>query len=100
MTTKKPYTRRSPEQWQAIINNFSTSGLTLNEYCQQHSIALSGFYAWRKRLQQQNLPETATPKLIEITPEFTAPTKQTHDSNTWQVELELGGGCILRLRTA
>ena len=41
---------RSQEQWQSIIEDQQTSGLTIIEYCQQHQLTTSSFYAVRKKI--------------------------------------------------
>lgn len=48
--------RRTPDDWQAIIEQFQTSGLKASELCRQNNITASNFYAWRKKL----LGETTT----------------------------------------
>jgi putative transposase len=41
---------RSQEQWQTIIEDQQTSGLTIIDYCQQQQLTISSFYAVRKKL--------------------------------------------------
>lgn len=41
---------RSQEQWQTIIEDQQTSGLTIIDYCQQQQLSTSNFYAIRKKL--------------------------------------------------
>mgnify|MGYP000026182462 FL=1 len=41
---------RSQEQWQVIIEDQQTSGLTIIDYCQQHQLSTTSFYAARKKL--------------------------------------------------
>jgi len=41
---------RSQEQWQTIIEDQQTSGLTIIDYCQQQQLTTSSFYAVRKKL--------------------------------------------------
>ena len=40
---------RSQEQWQTIIEDQQTSGLTIIDYCQQQQLSTSSFYAVRKK---------------------------------------------------
>jgi len=37
-------------QWQTLIQNQQTSGLTISNYCQQHQLPTSSFYAFKKKL--------------------------------------------------
>ncbi|MEH6386004.1 MAG: IS66 family insertion sequence element accessory protein TnpB [Colwellia sp.] len=41
---------RSPEQWQTLIDDQQTSGLTIIAYCQQQQLSTSSFYAIKKKL--------------------------------------------------
>jgi hypothetical protein len=41
---------RSQEQWQTIIDDQQTSGLTIIDYCQQQKLSTSSFYAVKKKL--------------------------------------------------
>ena len=41
---------RTEAQWQALIQNQQTSGLTISDYCQQHHLPTSSFYAFKKKL--------------------------------------------------
>lgn len=41
---------RNETQWQTLIQNQQTSGLTISNYCQQHQLPTSSFYAFKKKL--------------------------------------------------
>ena len=41
---------RSQEQWQSIIKDQQSSSLTIIDYCRQHKLSLTSFYAHRKKL--------------------------------------------------
>ena len=41
---------RNETQWQTLIQNQQTSGLTISDYCQQHHLPTSSFYAFKKKL--------------------------------------------------
>lgn len=100
-TTSRKYTRRSEAQWRELINHFEQSDLTLEAYCQHHKIAPSGFYTWRKRFECETEQDTFSETLIDITPQLNAKAPSTQlESTSWQVELELGPGCVLRIKTA
>ena len=42
---------RNQEQWQVIIEKQQTSGLTIIDYCREHQLSTSSFYAVRKKLE-------------------------------------------------
>lgn len=100
-TTSRKYTRRSEAQWRGLITNVEYSDLTLEAYCQHHKIAPSGFYSWRKRFECEVRKDANVESLIDITPQLCTQASSTPLKNTsWQVELELGHGCILRIKTS
>jgi putative transposase len=41
---------RSQTQWQTIIKDHQSSGLTVIEYCQKQQLSTSSFYAVKKKL--------------------------------------------------
>lgn len=93
------YTRRSEAQWRELIANYDQSHLTLEAYCQQHQIAPSGFYTWRKRLKRNETQDNNIDRLIDITPQLSMPTTTSElGTDGWQVELEFGQGWLLRIK--
>lgn len=55
------YIRRSPAQWQAIIQDWQASGKAVTSYCREHQLPSSSFYAWKRRL-----PDTE-PQFVDVT---------------------------------
>lgn len=88
---------RTQEQWRALLEEFNTSGLTRAAFCKKHRIATSSLYRW-----QQLFEHVSDADFIDVT-EPLANAPQSHPDpvrdNDWQVELELGDGIVLRLRT-
>ncbi|MCP4936691.1 MAG: hypothetical protein GY927_21435 [bacterium] len=82
----KRKTRRTKAEWQALIEKFEQSGLDAEQFCQQVRIPSHRFHWWQARLSKQG----STAPFIELSPPQAAP--------LWDVELELGGAVILRLR--
>ena len=90
-------TRRTPDDWQHIIEQYKASGLKASEFCRQNNITLSNFYVWRRKLMShptepdecENQSHTEDSWQL-ITP----PTAQTQ----WDIELSLPGGITLRMR--
>ena len=94
----KARTQRTRSQWKSLVDEFNTSGLTRTAFCKNNHIATSCLYRWQKVLTGQ--PTAA--EFIDITEPLarTAPTLAVPDSDgQWQVELELGAGMVLRVRT-
>ncbi len=89
---------RTREQWKALLEEFNTCGLTKSAFCKKHQIATSSLYRW----QQLFGDPAGDTDFIDVTEPLTnAPTSHPAPvrGNDWQVELELGGGMVLRLRT-
>lgn len=53
-------------EWQTLVTRQQSSGLTIVDFCQEHKIATSSFYKFRKRLQHQEC-EPAFIKVSEPT---------------------------------
>lgn len=92
---------RTQSQWKALLNEFSDSGLTRSAFCKKHRIATSTFYRWQQSFMGR--PDGAT-DFIDVTQPLSntavpAPALVSAHDNDWQVELELGAGIVLRLRT-
>ena len=88
---------RTQEQWKALLDEYNTSGLTRAAFCKKHRIATSSLYRW-----QQLFEHASNADFIDVT-EPLANAPKPHPvpvrDNDWQVELELGAGIVLRLRT-
>ena len=97
----KPRTRvmRTQRQWEALLNEFNGSGLTRSAFCKKQRIAASSLYRWQQLFAEQSGGTTdfidVTQPLSSTAPPVPAPVR----GSDWQVELELGAGIVLRLRT-
>lgn len=94
----QPRVKRSRTQWTSLVEEFNTSGLTKTAFCKRHGIATSCFYRWQKIVAE----DSAGAGFVDITEPVAraAATRSIADvSSHWQVELELGAGVILRMRT-
>ena len=89
---------RSAKQWQILIDQFETSGLSPRAFCQQAGISHGTFSRWRRRLTiVDEQPPRAIPKadlFVELSAEATPPVA----TPAWDVELQLGRDVFLRLR--
>ena len=95
--------RRTPEQWQAIIDQWQSSGISAPKFCAAHNITYSNFCQWRNRLKSNtelnhdhHVPATPVSNsnlgFIDIT------SLQSHDTiSPWRIVLKLGDGMELVL---
>jgi putative transposase len=80
--------RRSPQQWQTIVDRQAASDLSARAFCDTHQFSYPVFCKWRKRLAS-----TDQVPLIDLSTLVDAP-----QVAQWDIELDLGQGMALRLR--
>lgn len=102
MSASNQKTRRSAAQWQQIFKQFEFSGLSQQAFCEHQGIALSTFCKWRQQLFGESI--SPAPSLDRNEALFTPLSIEDcvpAQANTasWDIELQLGGGCILRIRS-
>ena len=79
--------KRSAEDWRRLVRDFEASGETLKAWCAGRGFSPKTLSNWRSRLRGDGapafvaVPESAPPPALEV-------------------ELDLGGGAVLRLRRA
>ena len=82
-----------------MLDDFYRSGLTKVAFCKQHGIAISSLNRWQRILADQ--PGGAD--FIDVTEPLSiapaTPSPVCESDKAWQVELALGAGVVLRLRT-
>jgi putative transposase len=87
-------TNKTPKQWQQLIESQKRSGLSIAQYCQQHSLSASAFYTWRKRLSISNevsVTDDGTDDWLAI--DFS----QEPTNTAWNIELLLPNGVVLKM---
>ena len=75
---------RSEAEWRSIMADFERSGMTQREFCEAGGLSLKTFQNWRGRLGAS----ACAGSFVELPP----------PDGGWDVELDLGGGVVLRLR--
>ncbi len=95
MSTGQRRPRKTKKQWEAILADFQHCHLSSKAYCRDKDLAYGTFAKWQQRLAKPCTPKQASP-LVELIP----PTQAIQsEADSWQVELALGNGMILRLRS-
>ncbi|MGB7755496.1 MAG: transposase [Salinisphaera sp.] len=84
--------RRSPEQWQRLIDQQADSGQSQAAFCAAHGLSQTTFQHWKRRLKS-----SASPVEALFTPLTDTSVPNEPDSG-WTIELDLGDGVCLRLR--
>ena len=57
--------RRTPAQWQRLMDQYEQSGQSQEHFCRVRGIALATFAAWRRKLKATSLA-TAAPAFVEV----------------------------------
>ena len=55
------------QTWAMLIQECNNSGLTKQEFCQQHGISEKSYYYWLRKFRSQ-MAETAVPQLVQLDP--------------------------------
>ena len=86
--------RRSPDQWRALIAEQKEGNLRQAAFCAQHGVSVASFQYWKRRVAEVTSPSDAPAPWVELS----RAVSDSHVSGGWELELELGDGVILRLK--
>lgn len=92
--------RRSAAQWNKLIAEQATSGLSAPAFCKRNDLSYASFTQWRRRLgssKPAQASEPSSPPKVDRFIELTTPLTPTESSERWLIELELGAGVRLRI---
>jgi hypothetical protein len=88
--------RRTPEQWQALVDQWQSSGQPASRFCDAQAIGYASFCSWRKRLaDDQASPTTAADQEVSFI-DLSA-LSSSGEGRAWNIVLSLGNGVELRL---
>jgi hypothetical protein len=89
--------RRSPEQWQELIDEQARSGLSQADFCEREQLALSTFTNWKRRLSGR-IGSTGSDEQASAPSPWIELGAVAGSTPGWDIELDLGDGICLRLR--
>ena len=100
MATSNRRARRSPAQWQGLIERAAHSPLSIGAFCGSEGISTASFYSWRRRLGAVALGAAVAETTAEDGAflELGVLGSGAAGPAPWDIELELGAGLVLRLR--
>jgi len=93
---------RNAAEWSEIFDHFDKSRLSREKFCEREHIHAASFARWHRKLRSPRRPsevssaKTDSQSTKESFVEIAAPSL---DPAPWTIELELPGGCVLRLRS-
>jgi putative transposase len=92
---------RRRDEWQTLLSEYKSGDLSQKAFCKLHQLSMSSFYQWKKKLTN-DLP--ADDNFIDISQKPVNNSSHSSPlsdlSSSYQVELELGNGIFLRVRSA
>lgn len=101
MPRSRPHVRRSEKQWREILARYESGDLSQREFCSAEGIALASFLRWRRRLGSTatpSRPRTAPKRRVAAPESPFVELVAAPSGESWAFELELPGGCVLRVR--
>ena len=100
--SKRPRIRRSAQEWRKILARCERGGQSQREFCEREGLALSTLQWWRRKLstmgRERDHHDGAW--FVELADESAGREEVESSPVGWDVELELGGGMVLRVRRA
>ena len=97
-TNNRPrHVRRTAKQWEQLVNEFDTSGLSPAQFCQRHHLGLSTLGKWRNRFRDK--PKSAA-SFVELAIPTQSAVIAEPKGNTLQVRLDLGCGVVLEFSSS
>jgi transposase-like protein len=100
--------RRSAEQWGQLLCRHAESGQSVEAFCRGEGVSPASFYRWRRQLgegasgagSERSAPSAGA--FLDLGQLAAAgsdrPARDAISAGTWELELTLGGGLVLRLR--
>lgn len=86
--------RRTPAQWQRLVEQWQHSGQSAVRFCEEHHIGYASFCSWRKRLSDEPPNSGSVPSAHFVDLSALSSSNETHG---WNIVLSLGNGVELRL---
>lgn len=95
MNNSSPRTKRlSKEQWQSLVEEQQSSAMTQSNFCLTKGLSLATFSNWKRKLRRSDHPDAdSQPEWVEL-----PITSKPSPPKNWDIELELPGNVILRMR--
>ena len=89
--------RRSPDQWQQLIDNQLASGLSAMAFCKEQNIGYASFCQWRNRLMNGSDAKVGTDNVDRDFIDLSGLNRSGPNAGAWQIVLKLGDGVELQL---
>lgn len=102
------WVQRGAQAWWAIVQRQMESGLSQVVFCAAEGLSVSSLQSWKRKFVREGrfseaLPAPAAPWFAELAvsgSEVEPEPRRGPAPPAWQIELELGGGMVLRIHRA
>ena len=81
--------RLTEEQWRDLVREQRDRGLSVEAFCRRRKVAVSTFFAWRRKLAS-----SAEPAFVELTVQA----DEADEAESAPIELVLPGGVTVRVQ--
>lgn len=100
--------RRGAQTWWAIVQRQMESGLSQVAFCAAEGLSVTSLQNWKRKFVREGrfsevAPAPARPWFAELAvpePQVEQEPHRDPAPPVWQIELELGGGVVLRIHRA
>lgn len=99
---KRTRIRRSAQEWSKILARLERGGQSQREFCEREGLALSTLQWWRRKWSAMGREREHHDGawFVELAENDADREEFVAEALGWEVERELGGGMVLRLRRA
>lgn len=82
--------RHSAAERRAVLARFAASGASVAAFCRSESISVGTLRRWQSLSDRDEAPRSAAPGFVDL--------GALGGGGALTIELDLGGGCVLRVR--
>ncbi|MDX1964952.1 MAG: hypothetical protein SFX18_17525 [Pirellulales bacterium] len=82
--------------WRGVLQRFTSSGLSVREFCRREHLTESAFYAWRRTIAERDDQLGERDHAGNSQPAFVPAVVTKVSAPVASVAVELPGGCLLR----
>lgn len=94
MSAHRP--RKTAKQWESLIDEQGSSGMSIADFCKQHDVGLSTFCKWHRRLRMNSAPAKEAFKQVKI-PQPSATPDSTSQGSV--ISVQVGQNIVLTIRS-
>ena len=99
-TTSPRPLKRTPEEWNQVIEKAENSTLSIAGFCRQENICEQTFYSWKSRLRTRDAPAGFTPVVISQSRSNESPARLKGAPMAQDiVEISLRNGRVVRVHS-